>query len=430
MRYQIYKGSINAETGGGNPFYSRLTTPALGNLITWNNFLPRTGLVLKLTRDGKNVVKASYGRYAEWIYTTTLNTVNPFVTQSLATYSCVAGPAPNPNVPCNYNPKPISVFTPGRNTIDPNLKDPKVDEVTLGFERELAANVGLSVTWVQRWYRDNWAQVDAGIPASAYIPQAFTDPGPDNLVGTADDRQITLYNVAPAYVGSDRFVQMTVPGTARHRSLDLALAKRLTNRWQVQGSFVWSRDDGLLMGRSIINPSTSSGLAAGADTRQVADPTNPNAMISSTGRQTESDQPYASKVQALYLAPWDITLGVIYQGLSGLPRDRTIRETLNQGSATVLADPRGTYRNDFMNIMSFNVHKTFKFNSRLKASFDGEAHNLLNSAASQGGVGTLTQSFANQAAFNAAMAATTSYFGRVTTILDPRLFKAVVKLEF
>src|ERR1700680_17732 len=124
--------------------------------------------------------------------------------------------------------------------------DPKVDEFTLGFERELAANVGLSVTWVQRWYRDNWAQVDAGIPASAYIPQAFTDPGPDNLVGTADDRQITLYNVAPPYVGKDRFVQMTVPGTARHRSLDLALAKRLTNRWQVQGSFVWSRDDGLL----------------------------------------------------------------------------------------------------------------------------------------------------------------------------------------
>jgi carboxypeptidase family protein len=429
VRYQNYAGAINAETGGGNPFYPRITTPALGDLIKWNNFLPRTGLVLKLTKDGKNVVKASYGRYVEWIYTTTLNTVNPFVTQSLATYSCVPGAATNPNAPCNYNPNPISVFTPGRNSIDPNLKDPKVDEFTVGFERELAANVGLSATFVQRWYRDNWSQVDVGIPASAYIPATFTDPGPDNLLGTADDRKVTLYNVAPAYVGKDQFVQMTVPGTALHRSLDIALAKRLANRWQVQGSFVWSRDNGLLMGRSISNPSTSSGVS-GSDTRQVADPTNPNAMINSTGAQAESDQPYASKVQALYQAPWDITFGVIYQGLSGLPRDRTFRATLAQGVTTVLADPRGTYRNDFMNIMSFNLHKTFKFGRRLKASFDGEAHNLLNSAASQGGVGTLTQAFANQAALNAAMAGTTTFFGRYTTVLDPRLFKAVFKLEF
>ena len=58
-----------------------------------------------------------------------------------------------------------------------------------------------------------------------------------------------------------------------------------------------------------------------------------------------------------------------------------------------------------------------------------EVHNLLNSNAAQNSIGTLTQAFTSQAAFDAAKA-TTSYFGRVQEILAPRILKLGVKFAF
>ena len=64
------------------------------------------------------------------------------------------------------------------------------------------------------------------------------------------------------------------------------------------------------------------------DSRIVNDPTNPNlALLNNSGRQAGIDQPHQTKIIASYQAPWDVTLGTIYQGLSGsaarspVPRD-------------------------------------------------------------------------------------------------------------
>jgi len=54
---------------------------------------------------------------------------------------------------------------------------------------------------------------------------------------------------------------------------------------------------------------------------------------------------------------------------------------------------------------------------------------VLNSNAVQNSVGNLTQSFANQAAFDAARK-TTSYFGRAQEIVAPRVLKLGFRLTF
>ena len=59
----------------------------------------------------------------------------------------------------------------------------------------------------------------------------------------------------------------------------------------------------------------------------------------------------------------------------------------------------------------------------------GEVHNVLNEAANQNNVGSLTRNFVNQAAFDAARLGT-SYFGRVQEIIAPRILKLGVKFEF
>ena len=139
--------------------------------------------------------------------------------------------------------------------------------------------------------------------------------------------------------------------------------------------------------------------------------------------------PHAVKVIGAYLAPYQVMIGINYQGLSGLPFDRTFRATLAQGSTTVRAEERGVYRADFLNLLSLKVDKTFELHRHARVSAFFELHNLTNTNAAQGSIGTLTQAFTSQAAFDTAKS-TTSYFGRVQEIVAPRIAKFGVKYVF
>jgi hypothetical protein len=343
------------------------------------------------------------GEFADVINPNTINTTG------LATYRWFGDLNGNGLVDnSEFDPVPLSTVQPRLNRIDPHLKDPKTDEITFGYQRELRANLGFSALWIQRWFNNATVDTEIGIPVNGYTPQTFNDPGPDNLVNTSDDRPITLYNVMSQYRGQNVSFHTNFPGTQRYKGLELSIAKRMSNHWQLMGSYVWSRLDGDL----------------------VVDPNNPNQTIPThaLGRGA-NDQPHAFKLIGSYQAPLGINVGVNFQSLTGLPSDRTFRATLTQGATTVRAEPRGTYRADVLNLLSMKVDKTFHFHQRANISGFFEVHNLLNSNAAQSNIGTLTQAFASQAAFDAARA-TTSYFGRAQEILAPRILKLGVKYSF
>jgi len=412
LRWSFYDGYLPEQTGGGGRWYPLTTYPRLDAGFNWNTLAPRTSLTWKVTDDGRNVAKASYSRYYEVMYTGEFadvinpNTIN---TGGLATYKWFGDLNGNGTVDSGeYDPVPLSTVQPKLNSIDPHLRDPKTDEFTLGYQRELRPNLAFTASWVQRWFNDATVDTEVGIPVTGYTPQTFNDPGPDNLVNTADDRPITLYNVMSAYRGQNVTFHTNFPGTQRYKGLELGITKRLTDRWQVMGSYVWSRLDGDL----------------------VVDPNNPNQTIPTNAKgRGSNDQPHAIKVLGTYLAPWRLNVGVNYQGLSGLPSDRQFRASLTQGSTTVRAEPRGTYRADFLNLMSLKVDKLFELHRHAQISAFFEVHNLTNTNAAQGSIGTLTQAFTSQTAFDAAKA-TTSYFGRVQEIVAPRILKLGVKYAF
>ena len=127
--------------------------------------------------------------------------------------------------------------------------------------------------------------------------------------------------------------------------------------------------------------------------------------------------------------PYDITVGANFQALSGLPRDRSLTVPLAQGSRTVPVEPRGSYRADTLKLLSLRADKRFRIHQQRRASVILEVHNALNLSAGQSSFGVLTQSFANQAAFDAARLGT-SYFGRVQEIIAPRVMKLGFKFEF
>ncbi|HEX6465046.1 MAG TPA: TonB-dependent receptor, partial [Vicinamibacterales bacterium] len=341
LRWSFYDGYLPPQSGGGGRWYPLTSYPKLDAGFNWNTLAPRTSVIWKITEDGRSVAKASYSRYYEVMYTGEFaDVINPNTINSggLATYKWFGDLNGNGVVdPGEYDPNPLSVVQPKLNKIDPKLRDPKTDEFTLGFQREVAANIGVSASWIQRWFNDQTVDEEIGIPVAGYASHVFTDPGPDNLINTSDDRQITLYDVLPQYRGQNVSFHTNFPGTQRYKGLELSVTRRFANRWQLLGSYVWSRLDGDI----------------------VVDPNNPNQTIPSNakGRGT-NDQPHAIKIIGSYVAPYGVTVGLNYQGLSGLPTDRTFRASLTQGSTTVRADPRGTYRADFLNLFSLKADKT------------------------------------------------------------------------
>ena len=58
-------------------YFREVSYPEIIPPYAWNTLAPRTGVVIKLTADGKNVVKASYSRYYESMYTSEYASINP-----------------------------------------------------------------------------------------------------------------------------------------------------------------------------------------------------------------------------------------------------------------------------------------------------------------------------------------------------------------
>ncbi len=442
LRWSYYDGKIPEQTGGGGKWFPVTTYPEIDPGYSWNTLAPRTGVVVKLTEDGKNVAKASYSRYFESMYTSEYATINPnsIQTSGVQTWSYLGDLNNDGKVERNELGVLKSQFVAKDNRIDPNLRDPKNDEIMFAFQRELANNWSFNADWIQRWFRDMTTDQNCyGLPCDQVATTAFqatrvvTDFGPDNLRNTADDRQLTFYDVKPQYVGKDTFLHtncgnnVSIDCVQRYKALELSVNKRMSNRWQMQASYVWSRLDGVQSGTNT-NSTT---------VRNVLDFTNPNNLVDVGAGPAQgrggNDQPHAFKLLGSYQAAWGINIGANFQALSGLPYDRTLTVALVQGSRNLPVDPRGTYRADALNLLSLRADKKFNIGGGRRAAFVAELHNVLNSSAGQAAAttsyGSLTQGFASQAAFDAARL-TTSYFGRVQEIVAPRVLKIGFKVDF
>jgi len=443
LRWSFYDGEIPAQTSGGDKWLQAGATcgacgasyPALKTPYNWNTLAPRTGVVIKLTEDGKNVAKASYSRYYETMYTDEFSSINPnsIQTGGVATYAWNGAFAPN-GLPVLGALR--SQFVPRSNTIDPNLKDPRDDEIMFAFQRELAPNWSLNVDWIQRWFRDMTTDQNCyGLPCNTVLSTVYqqtrvvTDPGPDQIRASGDERTLTLFDVKPEFLGKDTFFHtncgnnVSIDCVQQYRALELSVVKRMADRWQMQGSYVFSRLDGVQAGIS-----TSSTTIRCATCLDFTNPNNVLDYVGGAGRGG-NDQPHAVKLLGSYQAPFGVTVGANYQYLTGLPRDRRLNVAFAQGTRALPVESRGVYRADDLSLLSLRADKRFSFGGSHSAAVIVELHNALNTGAGQNDFGTLTQNFADQTAFNNARL-TTSYFGRIQEIVAPRVLKLGFRFNF
>ncbi|HET8948492.1 MAG TPA: carboxypeptidase regulatory-like domain-containing protein [Candidatus Polarisedimenticolia bacterium] len=274
--------------------------------LTNNNLAPRLSVAWDPFFDGRTKLFATWGRYYDKLFLNTIvgeegpDSVNRYYVQDDLGVT-------GQGVPDRMLGDPISKAPPSATQIDRGLQTPWSDELTIGFERELAPELSLSLTYVARQYRQQLQDIDINhalrygpdgkavdqlgrLPSDD--PSAVTDPTARQPDGRPD-----------LFINDFFFNQILRVGNynrARYRAVILEMVKRLSRKWEVQGSYTYSR---------------AQGAAEDFQSRLGNDPST----VESEYGYLDFDQRHVVKLSAGMFLPRDWQIGLTASWGSGLP---------------------------------------------------------------------------------------------------------------
>ena len=308
---------------------------------------PRVGVAFDLRGEHRSVLKASYGRYAEAL---------------LATYFLQAIPGNRDTVYYDdTGPTLVEVErdpTERLYPIDPQIRQPRIDEVFGGFEQALSAHTRLSlgVMW-----RRNTNFLDTVFPDARFVlvqvPSALT--GQPLTLYRWDNRAQAEAN--PLITNVDGFTFRAPTGQEidrvhafrDYRALTAVLNRRFATGWQTQASYVLSR------ARGTVDNALGAGIGFSG---QFVTPTT--ALVNADGRLT-NDFTHEFKVLASGIIPRiQVGVGAFLRALSGqtyTPVQRIPGSTLNVAApANVRIEPRGSRRLPWQNTFDVRLEKILR----------------------------------------------------------------------
>ena len=327
------------------------TSPAVKDMIIWNSFSPRIGLVFQLTSDQKTLLKATYGRYYDKNLMDNWSYPGPNMTDWVAYYY----DWDLEEYVYWYTLTAEETFV-----LDPDLKNPYSDLFSVGIERELLPDFAISATFIYK------KQLDLiGLEERAGIYEEVSMVSEDNGQTYTLFNQTNVGTVAHWITNPSDYEQM-------YRAFMLTLYKRYSHKWMLNASLTYSKSWGL----------NNLGKATGATQQAIIWyggylGRDPNEYINARGRMP-SDRPWILKVQAGYTLPWDImaSFNWIYQ--TGRPYLSFTLFRLNQGPTKVITEPRGDDRFPSWSMMDLRLQKTFNITDTVKFQAIFDVWNVLN----------------------------------------------------
>jgi hypothetical protein len=388
VRVERYHTFLPPQSKEAGPFSQAASYPEV-DLYDWRGLAPRIGVAFSPAADNRTVIKGTYGRYNFALRPSDTNIVrnlngNEYVA-TLSRWSDLNG-----NGAFDANELGSFVATQGGSTVravyNPNVKQPKADEVTLTFERQLAASLTGRVGYVFRRESGLYQLVNTARSFDVYnIPINVIDPGPDGRNGTADDgSSLTYFDYAAAYKGPafEQASGINTPDyTNRYHNIEAGVDKRLSNRWQLLASFLGTKKDVWIAGV----------------------PQTPNDAF------FPKDQTWdrTFRVAGSYQAPWGILGSMIYEYQSGTAtaRDVLFRTGLVQlSTVTLRMEPLGSERLPSTKLVSLRAEKRFQLSGSRRLAVQFDVYNALN---------------ANDATGMSFRSGPT--YGQITAILPPRV---------
>jgi hypothetical protein len=344
--------------------FNRGSVDTSGNVMSTMPIAPRIGIAWDVAGDHKTVLRGHYGRYHDALLTGTFsfmdtNGLSPFIT------ALVLAPGEFEEID---RVDPDTSFG-----IDEGISHSYVDQFLVALERELFTDFSLTAQYIRRDFENFMTFVDT---SSIYEPVTVTDPGEDGEFGTADDGgTFTAFNLTNP---GESFKEMTNPDGAfrRYDAFQLLGRKRWSSNWQLLGAYTWSRTEGTIDN----NTSANAGFGDAGRNGVFA---NPNSRINAEGR-AEIDPTHELKLSGTYRVPYfgGFNVSGTYVYRSGRTWARTIQsgfeDTLNQGSETIFAEPRGSRRLDAINTLDLRLEKTFPIGGGRSFGLFGDMFNLTN----------------------------------------------------
>ena len=239
----------------------------------------------------------------------------------------------------------VGITTGSTRIANPDERQPQNDQYSLTFERQVLQNWTARVTGVYFRSFDTHRLLTVARPPSVYnIPITRLDPGPDGVLGNADDpgTSITFYDY-PVELRGAQFETVTLTNDANathtYKTIELSASRRLSENWQFSASY----------------SATKKHIPLG--TGQPALAYNPNAEIFIADNTWE----WNSKASGAYLFPHAITSSINFEHRSG---DAAARQVLFTGGITVPSivlnvEPIGSQRTPAINLLDLRADKRF-----------------------------------------------------------------------
>ncbi|MBI4486276.1 MAG: hypothetical protein HY655_09720 [Acidobacteria bacterium] len=239
--------------------------------------------------------------------------------------------------------------------------------MSLFLERELINNLAVRGGYVHRIQKQYTGTINTNQPYDAFnIPVMVIDPGPDNIRGNGDDgAPIQAFNLAPQYVGLRSVDLVTnTPGESKYDTYEVALTKRMSNRWSMQASASWTK-------------------SWAYRTQSSTYPVNPNSLIYANADGQDETTDYSFKLNGSFEAPAGFKLSPVYRFQAGNNYARTFTASgLNYANPTFNAEPMNARRTADINLIDLRIDRGFTVGAGRLSPFV-DVYNITNANAEQ-----------------------------------------------
>lgn len=371
----------------------------------WHYLAPRAAAAYDLSGDGRTVLKATYGLFNNESALAGQQNRNAAFTNTYLFRDLNANGRYDAGE-VNLDPNGLD-FLSTTSTFNqlpaPDLELSKTHEVTASIERELTAGTAVRGLYVYRRITDGFASINVLRPYDSFnIALPRLDPGPDGVIGNADDgSMVTIYDFDAAFAGS-RFVgnQNVNRPAGRddyYQSFEIAFNKRLANGWAAGIGHTATK-----FHRWIV---------------PIAQSPNDEYFPLDTAWR------WSTKINGSYTAPYNILLGAIIDIGSPFLGQRTYvfravdpqggPRLRQQNQVTLRLDEFGAQREGIQPQLNLRAGKQFTFGAGRAVDLSIDLLNALNASA-----------------VKAANYVAGPTYGRVTDIMPPRQLRIGMNVRF